>query len=416
MKTIFLTKEAPWGGLQKSVGDLIDNNSNSLVNYVEFNITERCRGGCITCPTIEKYADEKTKKTIDDLTEELNRFKEMFRKMKDLGMNVLSLYGRESTLWDEESSKLKGETNFFLKELINWLSNDLSVRVCLLSSGLELDESLLRLLFDNQGILFMKNWGNKSSFETLMKHKNAYQKNQKSWNLVQKIREDYEKTRVIAEFLYTGINRKDLPKFWRNCLKNDILPFVEVPTIRGDCKNSYKSLEIKKVEYVKDIYVLSLLNISLLYNMDLKEVKNSDLWHPPYGSVFPMQCNKLTKAKSIFLERNGDLTICPGIPVNIGNIGDENIKEKLSDSAMFSKIRQSYQNLAGWCANCSYSDKMNICYGCRGNAYTYSDKQSVFAEDPMCFGRVALNLEDKKLRTFMSECHIQRLKESFEDK
>lgn len=416
MESSLPTKEKPWGSIQKSVGSLVDSSSDSLVNYVEFNITGRCEGGCITCPTIEKYEDEKTKKTISDLTKESERFKGMFRRLKHLGLEFVSIYGREPTLWDRESKSLKEENNFFLRELINWLSNDLSVRVCLLSSGLELDESLLRTLFDNNGILFMKNWGSKKSFETLMRHKNAYEKNQASWNLVQKVRRDYEKTRVLAEFLYTGINRSDLLGFWESCIKNDILPFVEVPTVRGECKDPFDSLRIKLEDYVRDIYEVSILNISLLYGIDIAEAKKSNLWYPPYGSVFPLPCDKLTKAKSLFMDRKGDFTICSGVPVCVGNIDDKNIEEKLRNSQLLSRIRTAYQNLKGYCAKCVYSRKLNVCYGCRGNAFTYdTELKGIFEEDPMCFGRVALALGDKKLGEFMSDIHIQRLKESFED-
>lgn len=401
--------------LQKSVSKIVGPpNSDALVKYLEFNITGRCEGGCITCPTIEKY-DEKTEKTSTDLAEELDRFKTMFKRLKGFGLDVLTLYGREPTLWDREAKKLAGEENYFLKDLINWLSKDLSIRVCLLSSGLDLDESLLRVLFDNRGILFMKNWGSEKSFNRLMKHKNAYNKNKDSWNLVKEVRKDYDKTRVLAEFLYTGINRGDLLGFWKSCIKDSILPFVEVPTISGACKDSFKSLQIKSVDYVRDIYELSLLNISLLYRIDLKDVKTSGLWYPPYGSVFPLPCDKLTKAKSLFMDRNGDLTVCSGVPVHVGNINDEDIEEKLRNSQLLSQIRSVYNNLEGNCANCVYSRELNVCYGCRGNAFTYNNAtQNAFGEDPMCFGRVALNLGERKLGRFMSNRHIQRLKESYE--
>lgn len=414
MKTLPSQKN-PWGFIQKSVGNLVDNNSNSHVNYVEFNLTGRCEGGCITCPTIEKYRDEKAIKTKQDLTNELENFKQMLTKLKSLGMNVLSLYGREPVLWDKEAIETNSEKNYFLKDLINWASNDLSVKVCLLSSGLDLDVSLLKNLFDKNGILFMKNWGSKKSYDILMKHKNAYEKNQKSWELVKKTRKEYDKTRVIAEFLYTGINRKDLLEFWEKCLKDNILPFVEVPTIRGDCIKTYGSLKIDLEDYIKDIYELSLLNISLLYNIDLEEVKKCDFWYPPYGSVFPMQCNKLTKGKGIFLDRNGDISICSGLPIKIGNINDLDIKEKLSNSKVISNTRQIYTNLKGWCKNCKYSNEMNTCYGCRGNAYTYDGQQSAFSQDPMCFGKVALKLGEKKLRKFMSDLHTKKLNEYFGD-
>jgi MoaA/NifB/PqqE/SkfB family radical SAM enzyme len=261
----------------------------------------------------------------------------------------------------------------------------------------------------------MKNWGSKESFDILMKHKNAYRKNRDSWNLVREVRKDYDKTRVLAEFLYTGINRGDLLDFWRNCIADDILPFVEVPTIRGACKESYESLKINLEDYVRDIYELSLLNISLLYEMDLEKVRNSEFWYPPYGSVFPLPCDKLTKAKSIFLERNGDISVCSGVPLHIGNINDEKIGEELKTSHLLLNVREVYRNLTGRCASCLFSQKLNICYGCRGNAFTHnSEKSSIFGEDPMCFVNVAINLGKEKLSRFMSKCHIQRLFEVFE--
>jgi len=409
-------KKTPWGFLQKSVGNIVDSSSDSLVGYVEFNITGRCEGGCITCPTVEIYDDERTRKTISDLRGESERFKEMFRQLKSLGMSFLALYGREPTLWDKEAKSLTDEENYFLKDLIGYLSDDLSVRVCLLSSGLELNESVLRALFENNGILFMKSWGSENSFSRLMRHKDAYGKNRSSWDLVRRVREDYDKTRVLAEFLYTGINREELLDFWRNCLENDILPFVEVPTISGACKESYESLRINLSDYVRDIYELSLLNISLQYGIDLEDTRNYEFWYPPYGSVFPLPCDKLTRGKSVFIDRKGDLTICSGVPVCVGNIDDKNIEEKLRNSQLLSRIRTAYQNLKGYCAKCVYSRKLNVCYGCRGNAFTYNTEfKGIFGEDPMCFGRVALALGDKKLGEFMSDTHIQRLKESFED-
>ena len=256
------TRIAPWG-ISKTAGNLVSGENKSLVKYVEFNLTGRCQAGCITCPTPLAYPDEKIFKTEDDLKREFKLFQLFLTKLKRLGMEFVTIYGREPTLWDKEAK----QPNKFLKNMISWLSEDLKVRVCLATSGISLDESVLKVLFDNQGVLFMKDWGSKKSVEKLIKNKNAYLKIRQSWKLVKSLSKGYKKTRVVAEFLYTGINRADLLVFWKNCFKNGFLPFVEVPVIKGNCAKNYKQLNIRPERYVRDIYELSLLNLSLLYGL-----------------------------------------------------------------------------------------------------------------------------------------------------
>ena len=402
----FPSRATPWG-TSKTVGNTVGSGKKSLVKYVEFNITGRCQAGCITCPTPRTYPDEKIFKTTNDLIREFKLFQYFFKKLKKLGMEFVTIYGREPTLWDQEAK----EPNKFLKNMISWLSKDLKVRVCLATSGISLDESVLRALFDNQGVLFMKDWGSKKSVEKLIKKKGAYLKIHQSWDLVKKLSKRYKKIRVVAEFLYTGINRADLLAFWEGCFKNGFLPFVEVPVIKGSCAKNYRQLNISPQKYVRDIYELSLLNLSLRYGLSKEEASKADIWQPPYGSVFPSPCDKLTYAKGVFLERDGNLSICSGVDKRLGNINDVDIKRKLQDNSLLKRIRQAYENLEGFCGTCDYSRKLHLCYGCRGNGYTYqSSNQGVFGQDPMCFGRIALELAAKgKLKKIMSKNHLQKI-------
>jgi MoaA/NifB/PqqE/SkfB family radical SAM enzyme len=222
---------------------------------------------------------------------------------------------------------------------------------------------------------------------------------------------------VVAEFLYTGINRGDLLAFWEGCFKNGFLPFVEVPVIKGSCAKNYKQLNIRPQRYVRDIYELSLLNLSLRYGLSKKEARQTDIWQPPFGSVFPSPCDKLTYARGVFLERNGNLSVCCGVDKRLGNINDRDIKRKLQNNLLLKRIRLTYENLEGFCGVCDYSRKFHLCYGCRGNGYTYqSSSQGVFGQDPMCFGKIALALAKKgKLKKFMSKNHIQKILDYFKD-
>jgi MoaA/NifB/PqqE/SkfB family radical SAM enzyme len=403
---ILPSRTAPWG-ISKTAGNLVSTNKKSLVKYVEFNITGRCQAGCITCPTPRAYADEKASKTEDDLKNEFKLFQFYLAKLKKLGMEFITIYGREPTLWDQEAI----EPNKFLKKIISWLSKDLKVRVCLATSGISLEKSVLKVLFDNQGVLFMKDWGSKRSVDKLIKNKDAYAKIQQSWDLVKRLSKRYKKIRVVAEFLYTGINRADLSAFWENCFKNGFLPFLEVPVIKGSCAKNYKQLKISRERYVRDIYELSLLNLSLRYELNKKKAAKTDIWQPPYGSVFPSPCDKLTSGGGIFLERNGNLSVCCGVDQHLGNINDLDIKSKLQNSALLKRIRLAYDNLEGSCGTCDYSRKFHLCYGCRGNGYTYpNSRQGVFSQDPMCFGKIAQELAQKgRLKKFMHKNHIEKI-------
>jgi hypothetical protein len=259
----------------------------------------------------------------------------------------------------------------------------------------------------------MKDWGSEKSVTKLM-GKNCYKPIQASWRLVNKIKTDYAKTRIIAEFLYTGLNRKDLLPFWRRCLKNKIIPFVETPVISGNCVKNYFSLKIKPEQFAKDIYNLSILNLSLLFDLSDQEARVCEFWEPPYGSVFPMACDKLTKGKNIFLERDGNLSICSGVPKSVGNIKDKNIKDKLRNSILLNRVRKSYGNLKGFCGRCEYSTHLQACYGCRGNGYSYrSSTQGIFGEDLMCFGRIAAAMGKPKLRRVMCENHAAKIMRYF---
>jgi len=399
------TRQNPWG-LSKTAGQAVSAKP-ATVKYIEFNITGRCQAGCITCPSPAAYPDEKSVKTEAELRAELELFKSYFSKLKRFGMEFVTIYGREPTLWDREAAG----PNKFLIELLEWLSKELKVRVCLATSGISLDESVLKVLFDNRGVLFMKDWGGRESIKKLIRYKQAYPQIRKSWSLVKKLSKGYKKTRVVAEFLYTGINRGDLPAFWRNCLKNGFLPFVEVPVIKGSCVKNYKHLDIRPEQYVRDIYKLSLLNLSWRYGLSRRQAAGSRIWQPPFGSIFPSPCDKLTWGKGLFLERNGNLNFCCGVDRRIGNINDPGILRKLRKSILLKRARQAYENLEGFCAGCDYSRKFRICYGCRGNGYTYPGKsRRAFAQDPLCFGRLALaQAREGKLDTLLSENHREKI-------
>jgi radical SAM protein with 4Fe4S-binding SPASM domain len=77
---------------------------------------------------------------------------------------------------------------------------------------------------------------------------------------------------------------------------------------------------------------------------------------------------------------NGDVHICPYLPVKVGNVLEKPFQEIWSDSEIFKTLR-NYQKYEGRCGKCPHID---ICGGCRARAYYYSDN-NYMAEEPWCY-------------------------------
>ena len=77
------------------------------------------------------------------------------------------------------------------------------------------------------------------------------------------------------------------------------------------------------------------------------------------------------------LEPNGDIYPCVFIPIKIGNIRQERLKNVWKKSPILKKLRDR-ESFKG-CGSCKYR---NICGGCRARAYGYFG--DVQGPDPGC--------------------------------
>ncbi|MCE2393209.1 radical SAM protein [Candidatus Poribacteria bacterium] len=74
----------------------------------------------------------------------------------------------------------------------------------------------------------------------------------------------------------------------------------------------------------------------------------------------------------------GDLTPCPYMPVNVGNLKTESFATLWNQSKVFHELRDR-KLLEGKCGACEFRD---VCGGCRARAYALTD--NYLAEDPSC--------------------------------
>ena len=78
------------------------------------------------------------------------------------------------------------------------------------------------------------------------------------------------------------------------------------------------------------------------------------------------------------LRPNGDVYPCPFLQIKVGNIREKGLNEMWYGSELLKTLRNR-RLLTGKCGDCEYRE---LCGGCRGRAYAYSD--DVLAEDPVC--------------------------------
>lgn len=75
---------------------------------------------------------------------------------------------------------------------------------------------------------------------------------------------------------------------------------------------------------------------------------------------------------------NGDVHICPYLPIKVGSVREKSFDEIWSENEIFNKLR-NYSNYKGKCGSCS---EMDICGGCRARAFSRTD--DYMQEDTFC--------------------------------
>ena len=83
-----------------------------------------------------------------------------------------------------------------------------------------------------------------------------------------------------------------------------------------------------------------------------------------------------------FIDSEGYVQPCSGVPIKAGNIREQSLRKILSTAEIFKIARNMESYIEGACRNCEFHAE---CYGCRSIAYFMGN--SFTAEDPLCWNR-----------------------------
>lgn len=334
--------------------------SSFPLRLASWGVTNQCNLKCIYC-----YRDAGIK-----LPRELSTAEGMklMLEVKALGNRVFILSGGEPLLRND------------IFELAKY-GSDIGLRLFLATTGLPLSEDVARLLklTGVKGISITIDGNNpethnhirgiKSSFEKAMKGiRNALNAGLNVQINITALKLNYpEIPNIIREMASLGISF--------------IHVFNLVPTGRGEKINpltlsmkEQKSLLKSLLVIQNDLDVLIKPTCMPYYWALMQEVKPA--FYDKFFRIYPKGC--IAGVNYIYVSPLGDVAPCPYMPLFLGNIRYESLKEIWSNSVILRKLRNR-SGLKGKCGACRHRD---VCGGCRAKALLYSG--DFMEEDPSC--------------------------------
>jgi len=184
---------------------------------------------------------------------------------------------------------------------------------------------------------------------------------------------------MAVNFTVMKRNYSEIPAFIDRFSKYD-LKFINfrrfIPIGRGQFKN--ESITAKQY-----------LELFLLINKKRKNDSRIALGGEPHRAILDPVLNKKAKTLNISgcsagkffisIDPNGDVMPCGFIPLAVGNIKKESIKEIWTKSRLLMQLRDR-SNLQDKCGRCPHK---NICGGCRASAY--ATNSNIMGTDPLCW-------------------------------
>lgn len=288
------------------------------------------------------------------------QWKNTLNQARNLGAEALWIPGSGEPFLDPSFHSSDG---FPLIEF----ANQIGMNVTFFTNGTLINEKLAHQLFDmNVSIVTKLNSFNPSIQDLLVGKKNAYKLIQRGLiSLISAGFNSSNPSRLGIDTVITSYNYHEIINLFKFCRDNNIIPYITVNLHGGrSCQNT--QLDVSKEEIKKLFYTI--------LEIDQKEYGFSWLPSPP---IIGSQCKKLLY--DIVVDYKGDVFVCPGIEIKIGNILESPLQEIISNSSLLKRIRMIPETLEGKCKNCLQTDCV---YGCRLEALHSGD---LFGEDPFCW-------------------------------
>lgn len=293
----------------------------------------------------------------------LKEWKEVLTQVKALGARNVWIPGSGEPMLDPV---FYYAGNFPLIEL----ANSLGLSVTFFTNGTLLTKQLVRLIKQyDVSVITKLNSFNPAVQDYLAGKSNVFEKVWRGLTLlIEAGFADNHSSRLGIDTVIVAQNYDEIPEMFKFCRDRNIIPYITANLHGGRaCMNN--QLDVSKNK-------LSVLFEQLL-RIDQEEYGFTWFPSPP---IVASQCKKLFY--DIVVDSTGEVSLCPGIQLPIGNIRDNKLKDLMQASDLFQKIRNLPNKLEGKCRSCLSTE---CGYGCRLEAWAHGN---LFGDDPMCWHEI----------------------------
>lgn len=329
------------------------------MKLISWNTTKRCNLNCKHC-----YRDSKDKKYYGELN--TNQGFKLIDEIKSVDFQMIIFSGGEPLLREDIFELISYATK---KDVIATIGTnatliDENIAKKLKNSGLKAAAVSVDHCLAKEHDLFR---GKEGAFELTLNGIKNLQK---------------EGIRVQINTTITKQNENQIvkmAKFAEDINAKSFHPFYLVEVGRG--KNLFD------MSLSPEIYLKSIENI--LKKRDDFSLEIKPTCAPQFMSIAKKMNQNLRFSRGCIagisyccILPNGEVNICPYLPIKVGNVKNDNFKKIWLESEVFNNLR----DIKNYKGNCSKCKDFNICGGCRARAF--SKTNDFFQEDPVsnfCF-------------------------------
>ena len=327
--------------------DLIEDAlKNKRLLSMEIEFSRKCNFKCPYCyvPSCDFPENELTRDEIRDV----------IVQAQDLGARKIIILGGEPMIYPGifEMARFIGERGLAIEMFTN-------------GSNITL-ENAQKLFRHKVNVVLKMNSFDEKLQDRLAGRKGAYRIIQNALKNLNAAGYPAEDPFLAVSTVICKQNISEMTKLWQWLRDQKILPYLEMITPHGNAPDN-EWLETEPRELQKMFEEIAMID----------REKYGQVWEPQP----PLVGNAcLRHCFSSLISSSGDVLPCVGVPIVVGNIRENKLKDIIQESEVIQDLRNYRNTIKGPCAACEKSDG---CYGCRGAAYNLTG--DYLASDPMCW-------------------------------
>lgn len=327
--------------------DIKEAREHGRLLSMEIEFSSRCNLRCSYC-----YAGEPALRRNELTLEEMQG---VISQGKALGVRKIIYVGAGEPTLDSK-----------LKPVIAH-AHALQLEHVVFTNATRMDAETARFLYDHDVTVVVKYSSNDEQvFDRLCGCKGSFAAMKRGMRFLKEAGYPDDTHHLGIEAVIAVDNIREIPDLWRWARQNNIIPYMECVTRKGNGAGPCDMIPDK--ESVRLLFEELARIDKTCFGMD---------W-APCPPIAGFHCQR--HLYSCTINSQGGVQPCVGVGLTAGDIRKEKLANILRNSPVLRDLASIHQTIKGPCRTCGHN---NDCYGCRGNAYNLTG--DYLASDPTCW-------------------------------